>query len=69
MSSHALNCTLLPGTYVLVEEKKNKALMEYKIKPISSPLFKFSDKCEDEQNDPILGKMDEITRKEGKGRT
>ncbi|XP_063112999.1 PHD finger protein 3 isoform X3 [Cavia porcellus] len=57
--SHGLNCPLLPETCVSGEEKKNEALMEYKIKSVSSPLFKFSDKEEDEQKDSVLSKMDE----------
>ncbi|XP_021567392.1 PHD finger protein 3 isoform X2 [Carlito syrichta] len=57
--SHELSCTLFSETCVAAEEKKNDVLMECKIKPISSPLFKFSDKGEQEQNDSISGKMDE----------
>nr|XP_012629320.1 PHD finger protein 3 isoform X1 [Microcebus murinus]XP_012629323.1 PHD finger protein 3 isoform X1 [Microcebus murinus] len=57
--SHELNCPLLSETCVTIEEKKNEALLECKIKTVSSPLFKFSDKEECEQNDSISGKMDE----------
>ncbi|KAL2792019.1 PHD finger protein 3 isoform 2 [Daubentonia madagascariensis] len=57
--SHELNCPLLSETCVTIDEKKNEALMECKIQTVSSPLFKFSDKEECEQNDSISGKMDE----------
>ncbi|XP_012505730.1 PREDICTED: PHD finger protein 3 [Propithecus coquereli] len=57
--SHELNCPLLSETCVTIEEKKNEALLECKIKTVSSPLFKFSDKEECEQNDSISGKMNE----------
>ncbi|XP_052601205.1 PHD finger protein 3 isoform X1 [Peromyscus californicus insignis] len=56
--SPELNCSLLAETCVSLEEKKNEALMECKIKTDSSPLFKFSDK-EDEQNDLVSGEMDD----------
>ncbi|XP_037055603.1 PHD finger protein 3 isoform X4 [Peromyscus leucopus] len=56
--SPELNCSLLSETCVSLEEKKNEALMECKIKTDSSPLFKFSDK-EDEQNDLVSGEMDD----------
>ncbi|XP_062953081.1 PHD finger protein 3 isoform X3 [Cynocephalus volans] len=59
VSSHELNCPLLSETCVTIEEKKHEAPMEGKIKAVSSPLFKFSDKEEHEQNDSISGKMDE----------
>uniref|UniRef100_A0A8C2UH71 PHD finger protein 3 n=1 Tax=Chinchilla lanigera TaxID=34839 RepID=A0A8C2UH71_CHILA len=58
LPSHELNCPLLSETCVRIEEK-NEALMECKIKTGSSPLFKFLDKEEEEQNDSISGKMDE----------
>ncbi|KAM6165120.1 PHD finger protein 3 isoform 2-T2 [Erethizon dorsatum] len=54
-----LNCPLLSETCIPIEERKNEALMERKIKTVSSSLFKFSGKEEDEQNDSISGKMDE----------
>ncbi|EHB14770.1 PHD finger protein 3 [Heterocephalus glaber] len=57
--SGELHCPLLSETCVPIEEKKTEALMECKIQTDSSPLFKFSDKEGDEQNDSISGKMDE----------
>ncbi|XP_036105015.1 PHD finger protein 3 isoform X9 [Molossus molossus] len=57
--SHELNCPLLSETCDSIEEKKNEALMECKIKTVSSPLFTFSDKEEHEQNDSISDKIDE----------
>ncbi|XP_012368973.1 PHD finger protein 3 isoform X2 [Octodon degus] len=56
--SHGLHCPLLSETCVPIEEK-NDALRECKVKTVSSPLFKFSDKEEDEQDDSISGRMDE----------
>ncbi|KAM4834633.1 PHD finger protein 3 isoform 2-T4 [Thomomys bottae] len=55
--SHELNCPLLSETCVSIEEKKNEALIECKIETVNSPLFKFSDKEDDEQN--VSGKIDE----------
>ncbi|XP_040585101.1 PHD finger protein 3 isoform X3 [Mesocricetus auratus] len=55
--SHELNCPLLSETCASVEEKKNEALMECKAKT-DSPLFKFSDK-EEEQNGLVSGEMDD----------
>ncbi|XP_017658174.1 PHD finger protein 3 isoform X2 [Nannospalax galili] len=55
--SHELDCPLLSETCAAIEEK-SEALMECEIKTVSAPLFKFSDK-EDEQNDPVSGKVDE----------
>ncbi|XP_014318178.2 PHD finger protein 3 isoform X2 [Myotis lucifugus] len=57
--SHELNCPLLSETCDSIEEKKNEALVECKIKTVSSPLFTFSDKEEHEQNDSISDKVDE----------
>ncbi|XP_070440921.1 PHD finger protein 3 isoform X1 [Equus przewalskii] len=57
--SHELNCPLLSETCVSIEGKKNEALMECKINTVSTPLFKFSDKEEHEQNDSVSDKMDE----------
>ncbi|XP_015414967.1 PREDICTED: PHD finger protein 3 isoform X5 [Myotis davidii] len=57
--SHELNCPLLSETCDNIEEKKNEALVECKIKTVSSPLFTFSDKEEHEQNDSISDKVDE----------
>uniref|UniRef100_M3Z9Y0 PHD finger protein 3 n=1 Tax=Nomascus leucogenys TaxID=61853 RepID=M3Z9Y0_NOMLE len=62
--SHELNCSLLSETCVTIGEKKNEALMECKAKPVGSPLFKFSDKEEHEQNDSISGKTGEIVVEE-----
>ncbi|XP_048203504.1 PHD finger protein 3 isoform X2 [Perognathus longimembris pacificus] len=61
--SHELNCTLLSETCISIEEKKNEALIECKIETVSTPLFKFSNKEDDEQN--VSGKIDE-TIEEGK---
>ncbi|XP_023368899.1 PHD finger protein 3 isoform X4 [Otolemur garnettii] len=63
VASHELNCPLLSETCVTLEERKNEALMECKIKTVRSPLFKFSDK-ECEQSDSIPGKMDEAVVEE-----
>ncbi|XP_037375821.1 PHD finger protein 3 isoform X2 [Talpa occidentalis] len=57
--SHELNCSLLSETCVNIEDKKNEPLLECKIKTVSSPLFKFSDKEEQEQNESISDKRDE----------
>ncbi|XP_058517694.1 PHD finger protein 3 isoform X1 [Ochotona princeps] len=57
--SHELNCPPLSDTCVNVEEQKDEALLECNIKSVSSPLFKFSDKEEHEQNDSISDKIDE----------
>ncbi|XP_016052727.1 PREDICTED: PHD finger protein 3 isoform X2 [Miniopterus natalensis] len=57
--SHELNCPLLSETCDSIEEKKNEAPMEHKTKTVSSPLFTFSDKEEQGQNDSISDKMDE----------
>ncbi|KAM7135535.1 PHD finger protein 3 isoform 3-T3 [Molossus nigricans] len=62
--SHELNCPLLSETCDSIEEKKNEALMECKIKTVSSPLFTFSDKEEHEQNDSISDKIDETVVEE-----
>ncbi|XP_027457113.1 PHD finger protein 3 isoform X2 [Zalophus californianus] len=66
--SHELNCSLLSETCVSIEEKKNEALMECKVKTVSSPQFKFSDK--EEQNDSLADKTDgtvvEEVREKGK---
>ncbi|XP_027248628.1 PHD finger protein 3 isoform X5 [Cricetulus griseus] len=56
--SHELNCPLLSESCASVEEKKNETLMECKSKTDCSPLFKFSDK-EEEQNDVVSGEMDD----------
>ncbi|KAM8777767.1 PHD finger protein 3 isoform 1-T1 [Rhynchonycteris naso] len=56
--SHELNCPLLSETCDSIDEEKNEALMECKIKAVSSPLFTFPNK-EHEQNDSISDKMDE----------
>ncbi|XP_074224841.1 PHD finger protein 3 isoform X1 [Camelus bactrianus] len=66
--SHELNCPLLSETCVTIEEKKNEALMECKTTTVSSPLFKFSDKEEHEQNDSISSKMDETVVEEMKAK-
>ncbi|XP_012874642.1 PREDICTED: PHD finger protein 3 isoform X1 [Dipodomys ordii] len=60
--SHELNCPLLSETCVNIEEKKTEALMECKIETVSGPLFKFSDKEDDEQN--VSGKMGETIEEE-----
>ncbi|XP_036173712.1 PHD finger protein 3 isoform X2 [Myotis myotis] len=57
--SDELNCPLLSETCDSIEEKKNEALVECKIKTVSSPLFTFSGKEEHEQNDSISDKVDE----------
>ncbi|KAL1771616.1 PHD finger protein 3 isoform X1 [Sigmodon hispidus] len=57
LPSHELNCPLLSETCASMEEKKNDTLMECKTETDSSPLFKFSDK-EDEQNEVASGEMD-----------
>ncbi|XP_058162912.1 PHD finger protein 3 isoform X2 [Dasypus novemcinctus] len=57
--SNELNCPLLSETHANNEEKKDETLMECKVKMLSNPLFKFSDKEEHEQNDSISNKMDE----------
>ncbi|XP_019273187.1 PHD finger protein 3 isoform X1 [Panthera pardus] len=62
--SHELNCSLLSETCVSIEEKKNEALMDCKVKTVSSPLFKFSDK--EEQDDSISVKMDGTVVEEGR---
>ncbi|XP_010616171.1 PHD finger protein 3 isoform X2 [Fukomys damarensis] len=54
--SHELNCPLLAETCVPLGAKETEALMECKIQTDSGPLFKFSDK---EEDDSISGKMDE----------
>uniref|UniRef100_A0A8C9Q3Z6 PHD finger protein 3 n=1 Tax=Spermophilus dauricus TaxID=99837 RepID=A0A8C9Q3Z6_SPEDA len=67
--SHELNSPLLSETCVSIEEKKNEALMEGKIKTVSSPLFQFSGKEDDEQNDSISDKMDEtVEERRAKGK-
>ncbi|XP_036074983.1 PHD finger protein 3 isoform X3 [Rousettus aegyptiacus] len=68
--SHELNCPLLSETCDSIEEKKNETLMECKIKTVSSPLFKFSDKEEPDQNDSTSDKMDEtvVEEKRAKGK-
>ncbi|XP_020027516.2 PHD finger protein 3 isoform X2 [Castor canadensis] len=67
--SHELNCPLLSETCVSTEEKKNEALMECTIETVSSPLFKFSDKEEDEQNDSISTKIGEaIEERQAEGK-
>lgn len=62
--SHELNCPLLSETCINIEEKKSETL-ECKTKSVS-PLFKFSDKEENERNDSISGKMDETIVEEMK---
>ncbi|KAK7813075.1 hypothetical protein U0070_021922 [Myodes glareolus] len=62
--SHELNCPLLSETCDSIEEKKNEVLMECKPKGDRSPLFKFSDK-EDEQNDLVSGEMDDTIEDRG----
>ncbi|KAF4025011.1 hypothetical protein G4228_017244 [Cervus hanglu yarkandensis] len=62
--SHELNCPLLSETCINIEEKKSETL-ECKIKSVS-PLFKFSDKEENERNDSISGKMNETIVEEMK---
>ncbi|XP_045150725.1 PHD finger protein 3 isoform X2 [Echinops telfairi] len=67
--SHELNCSLLSETCVSIEERKNEAPMEYKIKLVRSPLFKFSDKEEHEEKDSVSDRMHDIVeemRTEGK---
>ncbi|XP_006897120.1 PREDICTED: PHD finger protein 3-like [Elephantulus edwardii] len=58
--SHELSCPLLSETCASSEEKKNEALMECKIETVSSPLIKFPDKEEHDQNYSIPDKVDEI---------
>lgn len=64
--SHELNCSLLSETCDNIEEKKNEALIECRIKTetVGSTLFTFSDKEEHEQNDSISDKMEEIIGEE-----
>ncbi|XP_037698330.1 PHD finger protein 3 isoform X2 [Choloepus didactylus] len=62
--SNELNCPLLSETCVSIEGKKDEALVECKVKTVGSPLFKFSDKEEHEQNDSISDKMDETVVEE-----
>lgn len=62
--SHELNCPLLSETCDSIEEKKNEVLIECKPKSDRSPLFKFSDK-EDEQNDLVSGEMDDTIEDRG----
>ncbi|XP_006835808.1 PREDICTED: PHD finger protein 3 [Chrysochloris asiatica] len=67
VSSHESSCPLLSDTCVSIEEKKNEALMDCKIKTVSSP-FKFSDKEEHEQNYSSSDKMDETVVEEFKAK-
>nr|XP_036854261.1 PHD finger protein 3 isoform X2 [Manis javanica]XP_036854262.1 PHD finger protein 3 isoform X2 [Manis javanica] len=62
--SPEINCPLLSETCVSVEEKKNETLMECKTETVGSPLLKFSDKGEHEENDSVSDKMDEIVVEE-----
>ena len=64
MPSHELNCPLLSETCINIEEKRSETL-ECKTKSVS-PLFKFSDKEENERNDSISGKMNETIVEEMK---
>ncbi|XP_057650636.1 PHD finger protein 3 isoform X2 [Chionomys nivalis] len=62
--SHELNCPLLSETCDSIEEKKNEVLIECKPKSDRSPLFKFSDK-EDEQNDLVSDEIDDTIEDRG----
>ncbi|XP_075411043.1 PHD finger protein 3 isoform X2 [Tenrec ecaudatus] len=57
---HELNCPLLSEACASIEEKKTEAPMECKIKPVGSPLFKFSDKEEHEEHDSVSDRIDNI---------
>lgn len=61
---YELICLFFLEICVIIGEKKNEVLMECKVKFVGSLLFKFLDKEEYEQNDCILGKMDEIVVEE-----